>query len=90
MILDGELGVEVLVEALLGALASDDDPAVEDVLERQVLRFGFPVAHDLVALDAALYPQPLFVGRSAPEADAERGVSVLKALRHAEISSGRL
>ena len=32
MILDGELGVEVLVEALLGALASDDDPAVEDEL----------------------------------------------------------
>jgi hypothetical protein len=56
-----------------------DDSAVQDPVERLVMRLRAPLRDDLVPLDAALDPQPFLVGRPAPEAAVVRRVGVLKA-----------
>src|SRR5206468_9528873 len=59
------------------------DAAVEDVVERGVVRLGRPGADELVALLEAADAQPFVVGRPAAEAAVPRRVGLLNAFHRA-------
>ena len=57
-----------------------DDAAVQHALEGLVMGFRRPVGDQGIALDPALDPEALRVGRAAAEAAALGGVAILEAL----------
>ena len=61
------------------------DAAVEDVVERLVMRLGRPLADELVALFEAADAQPFLVGRAAAEAAVLRRVRFLNAFHLASV-----
>src|SRR2546430_4552449 len=67
------------------------DSAVEDAVERLMVRLRPPLANELAAIFEASNPQSLVVGRSAAEAAVIRGVSLLNAfhLRENATTSGK-